>query len=570
MKRLRLIGALALLVLAVIVVYNNTRPQRKHRSLWTAFQSVGVDPFAFTTTCGGDRPVAIPEVSGIGLALLDIDGDGHLEVFIANGATLDAPEEGPGCRLFTAPPDITDITRRAGIDIHRWATSATPFDLEGDGDTDLYVTCIGANVLLRNDDGVFTDITNEAGVGDEGWATCAAPGDVNGDGWTDLYVVNYLHWDFDASLPKPSTFMGTDVLAGPRGLPPQQDRLYLNNGDGTFTDATDSSGLAALEPSYGLNAVITDFTGDGQQDILVANDTMANLLLTRAAGEAFTMHDIASDVGLSTNADGGAQATMGLAIGDVNGDGAPDVFSTNFSSDTNTLHVSNGSGFWSDRTQAYGLGLQSRPNLGWTTFFMDLDWDGDEDLFILNGHVYQQATMETMDSTYAQTPQRLDREGDRFMLKKSRSMWGETPAVHRVGVKGTLDLDHSGDFFLATASRNGPIELLRLRGLGNRSPGTYLLEDDRPGIGNREGHGAHLEFHHGTEVHHRWITTSSPFQGADPAQVHVCLDWPQGSPATCFVDWPDGQRTRHDIKPNQHVTVLRRSEGTLIPPLPTP
>jgi hypothetical protein len=297
---------------------------------------------------------------------------------------------------------------------------------------------------------------------------------------------------------------------------------------------------------------------------------MPNRLLTLTSNNGCTLRDIASDVGLSTNADGGAQATMGLAIGDVNGDGAPDVFSTNFSSDTNTLHVSNGSGFWSDRTQAYGLGLQSRPNLGWTTFFMDLDFDGDEDLFILNGHVYPQATIDTMDSTYAQTPQRLEREGDRFVLKESRSTWGQTPAVHRVGVKGTLDLDYSGDFFLATASRTGPVELLMLNGLGHRSPDTFLLEDDRPNIGNREGHGAHLEFHKGEEVHHRWITTSSPFQGADPAQVLVCLQWKPEMQATCFVDWPDGQRTRHNIKPNSHATVLRRSEGTLIPPLPTP
>ncbi len=516
-------------------------------------QDTGTWP-AFTSTSGADTPSQIVEVNGAGLALIDVDDDGNQELFIANGASLDAPEGGPGCALLSSFHGRGDITEAAGINLHRWATSATPFDLEGDGDSDLYVTCIGPDVMLRNDEGVFTDITASAGLGCDGWGTCAAAGDLDGDGWTDLYVVNYLHWDFDAPPPPPTRFMNTDVFAGPRGLAAEQDRVYLNNGDGTFRDVTTSSGLVALEPGYGLNALITDLDGNGTQDVLVGNDTTPNRLLCRAPGDTFTLVDRAAQVGLATNADGSAQATMGMALGDVNHDGLPDVFSTNFSSDTNTLHVSD-DGFWVDRTQAFGLGLASRPFLGWTTWFHDLDLDGDEDLLVLNGHVYPGATMETMDSTWAQIPHVLLREGNRFALMPPDNGFTSEAVVARAGARGAV---RSGDLSpsFALLPRQGDLRVTAPVTYTGARPTVITLHDDSSNVGNREGHGAHLAIDVDGMCHHRWITTSSPFQGADAPQAHLLLP-AQG--ATCTVYWPAGTATVHPLPPGR--TTLVRSEG---------
>ena len=520
-----------------------------------------------TPTCGLDPAQTIPETMGSGVTLLDVDGDGTLEIFLANGATLDAPTDGPGCRLFKLHDAVwVDETAEAGIDLHRWATSATPFDLEGDGDTDLLVTCIGPNVLLRNDGGVFADTSTHAGIGDPGWCTGAAAGDVDGDGWTDLYIVNYLNWNFDAPLPPLGSFMSIDVLAGPKGMEAQTDRLLLNNRDGTFRDVTVASGVASLTPGYGMNAAITDFNGDGRQDILVGNDTSPNMLLAHDVDSvvgATKLIDIAPSNGLATNADGGAQATMGMAIGDMNADGRPDIFSTNFSMDTNTLHLSTPDGFFVDRTQAWGLGLHSRPYLGWTTRLLDLDGDGDEDLYALNGHVYPQATFDSMDSDYAQQVLLLVRHGDRFLRADSPAdSWAATAAVHRAGALGVIQA-HDSAPVLVTTPCNEPMQVIGLPPEAMQRIRTLQLLDDRAGIGNREGHGAHLQIDDGTRVHHRWVTTSSAYQAADAPQVHLTPS-PGAQTLDVLVNWADAPATRHRLDLRvapEGIQTVRRSAG---------
>jgi hypothetical protein len=414
---------------------------------------------------------------------------------------------------------------------------------------------------------VFTDISLQAGIGDPGWCTCAAAGDIDGDGWTDLYIVNYLDWNFDAPLPPLGAFMNIEVMAGPKGLAPQMDRLLLNNRDGTFRDITAASGIAALHPGYGMNAAITDFNGDGRQDILVGNDTSPNMLLVHdddSAVGAPKLIDMAPINGLSTNADGGVQATMGMAIGDINADGRPDIFSTNFSMDTNTLHLSTPDGFFVDRTQAWGLGLPSRPYLGWTTRLLDLDGDGDEDLYALNGHVYPQATFDTMDSAYAQPVLLLMRDGDRFRRAEHPcGSWAATAAVHRAGALGVLHADEDAPVLVTTPCHE-PMQCIGLPPLAMTSIRTLVLMDNRPGIGNREGHGAHLRIDDGTRVHHRWITTSSAYQAADAAQVHLTPS-PGAETLEVVVEWADARPTTHrlDLSTNPSgILTIRRTDGT--------
>ncbi|MCH8243760.1 MAG: VCBS repeat-containing protein, partial [Planctomycetes bacterium] len=180
------------------------------------------------------------------------------------------------------------------------------------------------------------DVTEAAGVGDPGWGTSAAFGDLDGDGDLDLYTVNYLEFDL-ADPPPRSRYKGIEVLAGPHGLTAQADVLYENLGDGTFRDVTESSGCLAVEPGFGLGVAILDLDGDGKPEIFVGNDSMPNRLFRNRGG--LTFEDVGLHSGISSNSDGSDQATMGIAIGDVDGNTRPDVFTTNFSSDTNTLNL---------------------------------------------------------------------------------------------------------------------------------------------------------------------------------------------------------------------------------------
>jgi hypothetical protein len=460
-------------------------------------------------TCGAMPATEILEVDGGGLGLLDYDGDGDLDVFVANGATMDDPENGPGSRLYENQGDLRfrDVTEAAGISLRRWAMGVAVGDYDGDGRDDLYVTCYGPNVLLRNEGGRFTDVTEAAGVGDPQWATSAAFGDLDGDRDLDLYVVNYLEFDI-ADPPRPSRFKGVQVMGGPHGLRPQNDVLYENLGDGTFRDVTEAAGCLPARAGYGLGLVILDFDHDGRQDIFVGNDSMANLLFHNLGGMRF--EEVGGVSGLAANADGGEQATMGIAIADVDGNGLADVFSTNFSSDTNTLQINLDGRFFDDRTMQYGLGMISRPFLGWSCGFHDFDLDGDEDLLIVNGHVYPQATMESMDSPYAQVPLLFERAGSRFtrVADPTAGNFLNEPRHGRAAVFG--DLDGDGDTDVVTGDLNGPIRVLR-----NDCPGgAWLIVElqDRadPTAAGGGGLGGRVEVACGGLTQRRWLYAGRP------------------------------------------------------------
>ncbi|MBG79512.1 MAG: hypothetical protein CMJ39_02235 [Phycisphaerae bacterium] len=527
----------------------------------------GVD---FTSTSGRLPTTEILEVNGGGIALFDYDRDGDPDLFIANGATLDSPQVGPGSRLFrndSGPSHIrfTDVTEQAGINLYRWAMGAAAGDYDGDGFIDLHVSCWGQNALLRNmGDGSFKEITQEAGLSDDAWSTSSAFGDIDADGDLDLYVVNYLQFDPD-NPPEAATYKGQRVLAGPHGLPAQSDRLWINQGDGSFLDAVSLGIIDPVEPAYGLNVIILDFDADGRQDILVGNDSMANALYRQAdtPEESGRMINLGHDSGLATNMHGGEQATMGMAVADLDGDAVPELFTTNFSADTNTLHQSMGEANWVDRTRQYGLGLRSRPWLGWTTGFMDLDGDEDEDLIILNGHVYPDATMDTMDSNYEQPPQVLLQEDGRFLplAPKPGDTWLGQPRRDRAGAFG--DLDGDGDLDLVTAELNGPVRIIgNFTSLPPQRQATIIhLLDDRPDVQNTTGLGASIQFIKDENKRKtiRWIHSGGAFQSANDAAAHFTL--PAATEQWEFhVTWPDGVITRHKTSPAASLT-LKASEA---------
>ena len=512
---------------------------------------------SFRSTSGRDPSSTIVEVKGGGLALIDGDGDGDLDLVFPNGATLDRPSSGPGARylrnLWVEEGRLAfeDATDGSGLDGHRdWSFGVAVGDVDGDGRDDLAIATLGGDRLwLGRGDGRFEDGTSAWGLeGEEGWSSSMGLGDLDADGDLDLVVVGYL--DFDPSDPPgTSTFRGIEVLSGPRGLSARSDRWYENVG-GRF-ERREVPAIAR----YGLNLVIADFDGDGLQDVLVGNDSHPNQYF-RNLGD-WNFEEIGVRTGAATNREGDAQATMGMAIGDVDGDGSPDVFSTNFSSDTNTLH-SNRDGFFDDRTRPLGLAEGSRPMLGWATEFVDLEHDGDEDLVVFNGHVYPQATLETMDSTYAQSPGLWVREGETFRFVDPRdpdqasffeaNEWLRRPHRDRAAVFADLDLD--GDVDVVVMEHNG-----RPRLLENQHDGLedWLVVKPVPSSG------AEVTVERGDRTQRRWIRGGGPYQSNAAPEAHFGFP-PGGSESIRIrVRWPDGTVLEETASPGRRVVVERAS-----------
>ena len=514
----------------------------------------GID---FVLTNGRSPSTQILEVKGGGLALIDYDNDGDLDLFVPNGAYLEATAKGPGARLYENEGRMrfTDVTARSGIDFHGWGMGVAVGDVDGNGFDDLYVAAYGPDLLLLNDGRKhFTDATARAGLGDPRWSTAAAFGDVDADGDLDLYVANYV--EFDPQHPPPArTFFAAPVFGGPSGMTAVPDILYENVGGGRFRDVSTRSGIAAARPSYGLGVVILDFDGDGKPDIFVGNDSMPSFLWINQGEGRFAERGLVA--GLALNGDGEPQATMGIAIGDVNGDGQPDVFTTNFANDTNTLRVSvPGQAAWEDRTRQYNLAAVSRPFLGWSTVFDDFDQDGDEDLVVFNGHVYPGATPETMDSTYRQTPLLFERVGPRFeRVDAARAgPWLAETHVDRSAAFG--DLDGDGDIDMVVGELNGPVRVIENDGAGGHSL-VVELADRRPGAGNRHGLGSRVVLRQGQALQTRWIFSGGSFQAASAAYAHFGL--PTAERARIDVTWSDGARqTVEDVEVDRRVVVDRK------------
>jgi hypothetical protein len=366
---------------------------------------------------GGPEKTFILESNGSGVALLDYDNDGWLDIYLVNGSTFDAldgREAPPHAALFHNNHDgtFTDVTEKAGVANDRWGFGVTVGDFDNDGWPDIFVANYGKNRLYHNNhDGTFTDVAEKAGVTLGNWSSGASWGDYDGDGRLDLFVSGYVHFDRNR-LPYPRSevvgfadcaFRGIgNLTCGPRGLRGEPDHLFHNNGDGTFTDVSEKAGVADKSGYYGLTAVFVDVDDDGKPDLLVANDSTPNYLYRNKGNGTFADESYMS--GFALNKDGREVAGMGIAVGDYMNNGRVDLLVTDFSDDAKVLYHNDGDASFTDVSVRAGIDRISIPFLSWGTSFLDYDNDGLKDIFIVNGHVFPIADHSDWGSTYAQRP----------------------------------------------------------------------------------------------------------------------------------------------------------------------
>jgi len=384
----------------------------------------GLDKFRHRS--GTPDKKTIIETPGSGVALIDYDNDGWLDIYLLNGSTMAAlkgKEPAPQAMLLHNNGDgtFTDVTRKSGVGNERWGFGVAVGDYDNDGWPDIYVANYGKNRLYHNNhDRTFTDVAEKAGVALGDWSAGPTWGDYDHDGLLDLFVPGYVKFDPDrppvageGNIPPGfCQFRGVNVMCGPRGLKGEGDHLFHNNGDGTFTDVSAKAGVSDPNGYYGFASVFVDVDDDGWVDLVVANDSVPNYLYhNRHDG---TFEDVSYMSGFALSEDGREQASMGIAVGDYDRDGKVDFYVSAFSDDYNTLYKNEGDGYFSDVTFRGGLAEPTIPFLGWGTGFLDFDNDGWLDIFVANGHVYPGVDQQDWGTTWAQRPQLFRNQGGRF------------------------------------------------------------------------------------------------------------------------------------------------------------
>ncbi|MBI2505053.1 MAG: CRTAC1 family protein [Candidatus Latescibacteria bacterium] len=509
----------------------------------------GID---FHHTHGGSGELFYVETMGSGGGFLDYDGDGDLDIYLVNGASLPGHQtaEIPINRLYRNEGEgrFADATSVAGVGDTHYGMGCAAADFDNDGDTDLYVTNFGPEVLYRNEgNGTFVDMTSAAGVGDSLWSTSAAWLDYDNDGWLDLYTANYI--DFSIENHQPCHQRGLHVYCDPDKYDSVPDRLYHNEGDGRFKDATAEAGLERIVPGRGLGVTCTDYDRDGDIDIYVANDETPNLLMRNEGNGRF--QEVGLFSGVSHSGSGELQSGMGVDAGDYDGDGYPDLFVTNFSYETYTLYRNLGNGFFSDVSASAGLAEPTLLPLGFGTRFFDFDNDGDLDLFCANGHIFHNVEQLESSLTYAQKNQLLRNDGGWFAdISASSGPAFEIARVSRGAAFG--DYDDDGDVDILVTNNNGPAELLRNDG-GNRQH--WLTVRTVGTKSNRDGIGARLELWVGGHRQVREVISGASYLSTHDLRVHFGLGASQRVDRL-DIYWPSGQVDRwEDLDADQFLVV---------------
>lgn len=487
------------------------------------------------------------ETFGSGVGWIDYDNDGFEDLYFVDGAP------GTSNALYHNNKDgtFTDTTGQAGVGgegagKNAYKTGVAVGDYDNNGFLDLYVTSFGPNILYRNNgDGTFTDVTAAAGVagGPAEWSTSTGFFDYDRDGQLDLYVVNYLDYKLTdnpyCGLRQP----GRRMYCHPTMFDGMADRLFHNNGNGTFTDVSVKAGIA--NPSgKGLGLVFCDFDRDGHTDIYVANDSVRNFLY-RNNGDG-TFRDAAYGAGVGFDANGKPQAGMGTDCGDYNGDGLPDLYVTNFSEELNTLYENRGDGTFEDVSAKAGLGSGFVP-LGFGTKMFDFDNDGDSDLLVTNGHVIDNVALYQPALTYAQKDLLYENLGGRFRDISDQS--GPAFKVERVG-RGlaVADFDNDGNLDVAIANLGRGAVLLHNEGVLHDN---WIQIAARGTRSNRSGLGARVTVETAAGRQVKEISNVASYLSSNDIRLHFGLG---KSSAVRHIEvvWPSGaKQTLDDVAVNQ-------------------
>jgi hypothetical protein len=488
----------------------------------------------------------LPESMGAGVAMFDYDNDGYLDLFFVNGAFIRDPmpqgavpeKSDPRFwnRLYRNNHDgtFTDVTEKAGLQGRLYGMGVAVGDYDNDGNCDLLITNLGGNTLYHNNgDGTFTDVTAKAGVSGDGWCTGACFFDYDRDGYLDLVVARYLEWSFAANVYCGLHRPGYRDYCHPDQFKSVSHLVYRNNGDGTFTNVSKTSGIGA-SLGKGLGIAINDFDGNGWPDLFIANDSYPEQLFRNNRDGTFT--NVAIAAGAAYNQNGSVFAGMGADFADYNNDGWPDLF-VNALANQKYVLLRNDKGIFEDVTDQSGVGAITLQHSGWGAKFIDYDNDGRLDLFVAQGHVMDNIELTDPGLHYREPFLLMKNTGGQF-----RDVSTEGGPIFQVpfSARGAAfgDLDNDGYIDVAVNCNNGPAIILRNQG-NNRSH--WLLVNLVGSKSNRDGIGSKIRVvsEDGAEQH-RFVSTAGSYLSASDKRAHfglgsskkvrlVEITWPSGA-----------------------------------------
>jgi hypothetical protein len=498
---------------------------------------------------GGAPPLNIVQLMGAGAGFLDYDNDGWLDVVCVG---LPHP-----ALYHNDHGHFTDVTPRSGLagPEARWYGCATG-DYDNDGFTDLFLTAYNETALFHNNgNGTFTNVTQKAGVALHRWASSAAFADVNHDGLLDLYVACYVRWA--PSMPQFVTTGGVRLSLGPDAYDPQHGVLFLNDGGGRFHDATDAAGLAGSH-GKGLGVAFADPDEDGDDDLVVANDQEPLDYFENDGHGHF--HNVAAENGTAFSSEGKRQGGMGLDWGDYDGDGREDLFVANFADEPKSLYHNLGHATFANDGYPAGISQTTRPWVAFGTRFADLDLDGLLDLTIVNGHVQDAVQQVDPGNSYLQKPQLFRNVGGGRFAEISAAAGPDfqRPIAGRALAIG--DFDNDGDLDLLIADLNGSVHLFRND--GGPSPGHWLMLQLTAGKGNHTVVGARIEIQAAGRTQVREFRTDGSYLSAQDPRVHFGLANAE-KVDEIRIRWPSGShQTLRDVPANRVLQVREQASPT--------